>query len=523
MAGASDPRSTPMMQQYLATKAEHPDALLLMRMGDFFECFFEDAIEAAKLLGITLTARNKGATDEVPMAGVPHHSLQGHLTRLLTAGRKVAVMDQLEDPADAKGLVRRGLTRILTPGTLIDEEALDAGAANWLVACTGLDGLVGIAALDVSTGRFTVEEADGRAQIALSLARLQAAEIVLPEGLALTADCHERLQALCGGQVPPVGSLPGYAWHQDEALRVLCERLHVSRLEGFGIADSEPHLAIAAACACRYASQNAFDQLGHIRSLQRLHRGEHLVIDATCRRNLELLRNSRDGSRQGSLLQAVDRCRSAPGSRLLADWLTRPLARVTPIRARQEAVAFLVGEDALRADLRHELDSVYDLERLLARVATGRCNARDLVQLAGTMQAAVACCALLGPHEPPPLLAGIPPRCRPAPELIARIDATLVEQPPLTIGEGGLLRDGVDAELDQLRAIKRDAGSWLAQYQAVEAERTGIPKIKVGYNKVFGYYLEVSKAHGTKVPEHFVRKQTLVNAERYSTPELKEY
>ncbi len=522
MAKTSDPLATPMMQQYLATKAEHPDCLLFMRMGDFFELFLDDAREAAQLLGITLTSRNKNEDNEIPMAGVPHHSLQGHLPKLLAAGRKVAIMDQLEDPAQAKGLVKRGLTRIITAGTLIDEDVLDDASANLLVAVTALDGLLGLAALDVSTGRFTVEEADGPAQLALALARLQPAELLLPEAL-YTEQLESQLQPLFGNSpIPPLASLPAYAWQHEEAVRSLCERLKVAKLEGFGISAAETHLPAAAAAVWRYAAMQACNELNHIHDLRRLYHGEHLVLDSVCRRNLDLLRAA-DGSRHGTLFQAVNRCRTAPGARLLDDWLARPLASLEPIRARHESVAFLLAEDGLREDLREQLAEVYDLERLLARVSTGRCNGRDLVQLGGTIQAAAACADRLIEEQLPPLLARLQRHLAPHRDLAEQLRNTLVEVPPLTVQEGGMIREGIDAEIDELRSLKQDAGTWLANYQAVEAERSGIPRIKVGYNKVFGYYLEVSRAHADKVPDNFVRKQTLVNAERYITPELKEY
>ncbi|MDA3961323.1 MAG: DNA mismatch repair protein MutS [Planctomycetota bacterium] len=517
------PRDTPMMRQYLDAKAEHPDCLLFMRMGDFFELFLDDAVEAAKLLGITLTSRNKDSADAIPMAGVPHRALAGYLPKLLAAGRKVAIMDQLEDPADAKGLVKRGLTRIITAGTLLDEDVLDDQAANFLVTITGLDGLVGIAALDCSTGRFLVEEADGSKELALALARLDPAELVLPEAIRDHDGIDTQLSTIIEGELPPLASVAAFAWKGADARRALCERLGVAKLDGYGIGDTEDHIAAAAGAALRYAELHARQALDHIRTITRVHRGEHLVIDATCRRNLELLRNSRDTTRRGSLLAAIDRTRTAPGARLLGDWLSRPLASLTGIERRHEAVAALVDDDALRQDLRDALDPVYDLERLLTRVATGRCHARDLVQLAGTLSAAQAVRALLTAADLPQLLSDSADLLNPAPELTTEINRMLVDEPPLAVGEGGMIRDGVDAELDDLRGIKASAGQWLAGYQVREAEASGIPKIKVGYNKVFGYYLEISKAHSEKAPDYFQRKQTLVNAERYITPELKEY
>jgi len=517
-----------MMRQYLEVKAEHPEALLLMRMGDFYEAFLDDAKILARVGGIALTSRDKDAAEPMPMAGIPHHQLQNYLPRLLAGGLRVAIMDQLEDPAQAKGLVKRGLTRVITPGTLIDEDTLPQGAANHLVAITGIAGAVGVAALDVSTGRFTVELAADRAALVLALARLAPAELLVPEDGRSAATAE--LPGLCApGVVPPWTTVPGFAWKPAEARRHLCERLKVGSLDSFGIGPSEDLLASAAAAALRYAEgalkardADAARGLAHIRGIVRVLPGGHLVLDATCRRNLELLKNSRDGGREGTLVAAIDRTRSAPGARLLAEWLARPLATMGPIQARQDAITWLMERDAVRAAVREALSAVYDLERLVARIATGRANARDLVHLAATLAAAQQVRAALG-EDLRGILALAAEDAAGDPALAAEISRMLVDDPPLAISEGGLLRDGVDPELDELRQIKADAGAWLAEYQAREAAACGLPKLKVGFNNVFGYYIELSRAYADKVPPHFVRKQTLVGTERYITPELKEY
>jgi DNA mismatch repair protein MutS len=528
MSKATSPHDTPMMRQYLEAKAEHPDAVVLMRMGDFYEAFLSDAEELSRICGVALTSRNKDSPTPTMMAGVPHHSLVVHLPKLLAAGKRVAVVDQLEDPAQAKGLVKRGLTRVITPGTLVDESGLEAGVANNLVTLTALDGTVGIAALDVSTGRFTVEEADDAAQLALILARLAPAELVLPTALRDAEDTAARLANLLP-VVPPVAALQGWAWQPADARRHLCESLKVASLDGFGISATDDHLVSAAAAALRYAAgalrtghEGGAAGMTHVRAIVRLHRGGHLTLDATCRRNLELLRNARDGSRRGTLLEAVDRTRTAPGARMLADWLSRPLAEPAAIAIRHDAVAWLVGDDGRRALIREALGQVYDGERLLARIATGRANARDLVQLAHSLSAAGRVALAIG-EVAPALLAGAAAALHPVPGLAEDIARTLVDDPPLAIGEGGLVRDGIDAELDELRVLNRDASDWLAGYQAREAAACGLNKLKVGYNSVFGYYIELPKSAAERVPPHFVRKQTLVNAERYITPELKEH
>ncbi len=538
MAKSTSPLDTPMMRQYLEAKAAQPEALLLMRMGDFYEAFLADAEALSRHTGVALTSRNKDDPQPVAMAGIPYHQLPVYLPKLLALGLRVAVMDQLEDPKEAakegRTLVRRGLTRLITPGTLLDEDTLVPGEANRLVALSAVDverQPIGIAALDVSTGRFTVEEAITPAQLALALARLAPAEIVVPDDLRAQAPDFLR-EACAPAALPPLSGLPAFAWKAADARRWLSERLHVDSLDGFDLGPGCDHLVSAAAAALRYAEgavkiaeleRGPGAGLGHVRSISRLRQQQGLVLDATCRRNLDLVRNARDGTRSGTLLAAIDRTRTAPGARLLGEWLARPLADVPGIAARHDAVGFLVADDGLRADVRDALAHVYDLERLTARIATGRAHARDLVHLASSLEAAAGVSALLTGRVLPHLFAQALIALVPLPELAGEIRRVLVDEPPLAIGEGGLIRDQVDAELDDLRLIRRDASAWLAAYQTREAQACGLPKLKVGYNSVFGYYLELPKGAAEKAPAHFIRKQTLVNAERYITPELKEY
>jgi DNA mismatch repair protein MutS len=540
MAKHASPLETPMMRQYLEAKQARPDCILLMRMGDFYEAFLDDAKELSRICGVALTSRNKDDPNPIAMAGVPHHSLKTHLPKLLAAGRQVAVMDQLENPAEAKGLVKRGLTKVISAGTLIDEDALDAATPNHLVALTGLEaggGRIGIAALDVSTGRFAVEDAGNAEELSLALARLAPAELLLPEDVRRHEATPAHLARLFGALVvPPVQSLPAYAWKPADARRHLCERLRVAALDGFGVGADDDHLCAAAAAALRYAEQaaapaagaDATPPLAHVRSLRRTQVSRHLIIDLTCRRNLELLRNARDGTRRGSLLEAIDRTRTAPGARLLAEWLARPLAEVDPIARRQEAVAALVGTDQVRTDVRSKLAEVYDVERLLARIATGRSHGRDLVHLATSLEAAKAIGqALTLLPAVPPLLAEAVHRLNPAGDLAAEIRRVLVDAPPLAVTEGGMVRDGIDPALDELRAITRDSATWMAAFEARELARakaeTGLDRIKVGFNGIHGYFIEVAKSRAEQVPRHYVRKQTLVNHERYYTSELKEF
>ena len=520
-AKKSNPLETPMMKQYLAVKEQHPECLLFMRMGDFFELFLDDAVEAADLLGITLTCRNKGAEIEVAMAGAAPQL--GHAFAKVTWGWSVGGdHGSAQDPSEAKGLVERGLVRIISPGTLLDDEVTDQATEHFLVALSGLSAPIGVAALDCSTGRFQVEEAADLDDLMHILERLAPAELVVAEGIY--DECAELIEDALAPVVPPLNADRNTPWRGGAAGRWLQERLGVTSLDGFGIGASEIHLHIAAAVALRYAEERACRRLEHINRLSRWRAQEHLLLDATCRRNLELTANQRDGSRSNTVLSAIDRCKSAGGRRTLARWLTRPLASLAMIRQRQDAIAAFVSSDAWRGDVRDALQKTYDLERLAARLATRRAHARDLMQLAQTCEAAAALGGVLAASDAlPQLLAPIAQPLGNLSTLAQDIYATLVDEPPANLADGGVIRDGLDDELDELRVLQRDAGAWLARYQAQEAEASGIPKIKVGYNKVFGYYLEVSRLHAAKVPEHYQRKQTLVNAERFITPELKEY
>ncbi|TVR15313.1 MAG: DNA mismatch repair protein MutS [Planctomycetota bacterium] len=520
----SDPLDTPMMRQYLATKREHPDCMLFMRMGDFYEVFLDDAEEAARILGITLTSRNKDDPNPVAMAGVPHHALAQHMPKLLAAGKRVAIMDQLEDPKASKGLVKRGLSRIISAGTCIEDDLLEARSERLLVAITALQGPCAVAACDIAGGTVWVEACADTPALMSALARWQPAELLLPQALFERDDRDMQLTQLWDGmQPPPCAGLAGSTWNPDEAWRWLCQELQVATLAGMGIADDERQLAAAAAAAVRYARNNAGDHLQHLRRLRRLRGDDYLILDGHCQRNLELVRNQRDGGRAHTLLATVDRCRTAPGSRLLARWLVRPLADTAPLMQRHEAVAFLLAEADLRARLRHDLDAVYDLERLVGRIASGRANARDLIQLASSLHAARAISERFSQHQQPQLIADMLPCLEDSDGLAQRISQQLVDHPPLSINEGGMIRDGIDTELDDLRRIRSGAGDWLAQYQHQQAQALGLKSLKVGYNKVFGYFIELGKQHADHVPDSYTRKQTLVNAERYITPELKDY
>ena len=504
--------TTPMMKQYQEAKRACPDAILLFRMGDFYELFHDDAKIAARTLNLALTSREKGE-NAVPMAGFPHHQLESYLGKLIAAGFRVAVCDQVEDPKQAKGLVRREVTRIVTPGTVTDEALLDPRQSNYLAAVAPGDP-AGVAWVELSTGRF-VAAAFERRQLADQLARISPAECLLAEG----ADAVPGLLA----EQMMLTRRPDWAFALASARDALAKHFGTATLEGFGFTSESDGPAIRAAGAILdYLTETQKSSLDHIERLTPYRSGDALEIDESSRRSLEITRTIRDGRREGSLLAVLDRSVTAMGSRLLADWLAAPLTDPKAIDQRLDAVAELVDQPALTDDLRQTLRRVYDVERLLARVTTGRASPRDLSFLGRTLRCLPPLKAKLTARASR-LLNRLEAEIDLCVDLRARLDAALVDDCPLSSRDGGFIREGYHAELDSLRQLRSGGKQWIAGYQAEETRRTGISTLKVGFNKVFGYYIEVTNAHRDKVPDSYIRKQTLKNAERYITPELKEY
>jgi DNA mismatch repair protein MutS len=502
-----------MMKQYQEAKRACPDALLLFRMGDFYELFHDDAKIAARTLNLALTSRDKGE-NATPMAGFPHHQLDTYLGKLITAGHRVAVCDQVEDPKTAKGLVRREVTRVVSPGTVTDEALLDPRQSNYLAAVSHGDP-TGLAWVELSTGRFAAV-AFPSGQLADQLARIGPAECLLAEEAPpLAAHLDEQMM---------VTRRPAWAFSRQTAEDSLAKHFGTAGLEGFGFTDSTADRAAiqAAGAILDYLTETQKGSLEHLDRLLPYRTGQTLEIDEAGRRSLEITRTIRDGRRDGSLLAVLDRSVTAMGSRLLADWLANPLTDVARIDDRLDAVAELVAEPGLTADLREALRQVYDVERLLARVATGRASPRDLSFLGRTLACLPGLKARLTARKSP-LLNRLESEIDLCVELRSRLDAALAENCPLLSREGGFIRDGYHAQLDSFRELTRGGKQWIARYQAEETQRTGIANLKVGFNRVFGYYLEVTNAHHDKVPESYIRKQTIKNAERYITPELKEY
>ena len=507
---------TPMMQRYREVKQQNPGSLLLFRMGDFYELFFEDAQIAAKLLGLTLTSRDKGSTNPVPMAGFPYHALDGYLQKLIRAGCRVAVCDQVEDPKKAKGLVRREVTRVVTPGTLTDDALLDPRESNFLAALFPAKTTVGLAWLELSQGRFIATELQPE-HLADELARLRPAECLIPEGAA-PGETGTPLIELDGMLLT---NRPAWCFAREECHRRLLEQFGTYTLEGFDF-DTDSAGTIAAGALLEYVQETQKSALGHIVRLEPYCRGTGLMIDEATRRSLELTRTMRDGAREGSLLAVIDKTATPMGARLLAEWLSAPLTDPVAIKQRADAVEELVAEPLLCRDLRSELKQTYDMQRLTARIATGRASPRDLAFLAQTLALLPRLKARLAERRADRLreLETGTDLCA---DVRGDIETALVDDPPLSASDGGVIRPGFHAELDEFRDLARGGKEWIARYQSDEIERTGITNLKVGFNRVFGYYLEVTAAQAGKVPDNYIRKQTLKNQERFITPELKEY
>ncbi|MDQ7850214.1 MAG: DNA mismatch repair protein MutS, partial [Armatimonadota bacterium] len=504
---------TPMMRQYHQLKARLPGTLLLFRLGDFYELFYDDAKTAARELEIVLTSREVGKGRRIPMCGVPYHAAMGYVARLVERGYRVALCDQVEDPRRAKGLVRREVTRIITPGTVMDESLLPPRASIYLAALAGHGERWGLAAADLSTGEFLVTEVPSAQwpRLREEIARLEPREILVSAGAA------EALRTtLAPAHLTP---LEEWRWDPATAGRILQEHFRVHSLEGFGCA-TLPAATTAAGVLLHYLQQTQLSPLEHLRGLRTYTLDDYLVLDEGTRRHLEILRNQRDGGVRHTLLEVLDRTVTTMGGRLLRSWLTQPLREEAAIGARLDAVQELLQQPALRSAVRDALKAIADLPRLVGRIGHGSAGPRDLVTLRLSLERLPALRATLAEATAPRLrhLAGEVEDHAAAAALVAR---AIVDDPPAS-RQGGVIRDGYDADLDSLRRAAREGKRWIADLEAVERARTGIKSLRVGYNKVFGYYIEVSKPNLRLVPPDYVRKQTLTAAERFITAEMKE-
>lgn len=503
------------MQQYFQAKEEHPGVLIAMRVGDFYEFYGEDAEIAAAALQITLTGRDDAASGKIPMAGVPHHSVEKYLAKLIQQGLKVAICDQLEDPKQAKGIVKRGVTRVLTPGTLLEDSMLDASQSNFLVAICVQDGKAGLAVLEPSTGEFLVTEISGESledRLLQELARLKPTELLIgPDLDPLGELAKNHLNSSVTSEKPLAG---------DRASRKVRDKFEVRNLQGFGI-DEKSTAVVAASMILGYAEKNRLP-LQHVESISTYSTESYMRIDMATRRSLELTSNLFDGTRRHTVLSVLDSTQTPMGARLLRKWVEQPLLDAHAIQGRLDSVERFHGHALARGDLRDAMKRVQDLERLVSRASAGLASPRDLVALKNSLHAL--------PDLAEPLrklgvgrIQELRERLGDHFELYSLLDKALVKEPPMTLRDGGVIAEGYDQELDILRNLAKNGKSFIAALETEERSKTGIATLKVGYNSVFGYYLEVPKSQIEKVPAEYIRKQTTANAERYITADLKEH
>ena len=506
---------TPMMEQYREVKRQHPQDLLMFRLGDFYELFFDDAELAARELEITLTSREAGSGNRVPMCGVPYHAVEGYIARLIAKGYRVAICEQVEDPKLAKGIVKREVVRVITPGTILYESALAERGNNFLVLIAEQDAELGLVAIDISTGECVwslYKGADRYAALLNQLSRLAPAELILTGKLERWTEVNNFLQSRLANC-----TLTTFIADESAAANEFLAK-HFSRND----IPAEPVAVIAISRLLQYLHQTLKSDLSHINRLTRFNPQDFLLLDGTTLRNLEISRNMREGGKRGSLLAVLDFTVTAMGGRLLRQWLESPLLNLLEIRRRHDAVGEMVENPRVRSALRESLKSVYDMERILTRIEVGTANARDLTALRSSFEILPElkqCLCGLGS----PLLLDTGFNMQTHTDCADLIRAAVTDSPPFSIREGGFIRDGYDLELDELRSLSRDSRQWVQDMESREKESTGIKSLKISYNKVFGYYIEVTHANTTAVPANYVRKQTLVNAERYITPELKEF
>ncbi len=529
-------RITPMLRQYFDAKEKHPDSLLFFRMGDFYELFFEDAQVASNVLDITLTSRNKGDPEEIPMAGVPHHAADGYIQRLVTAGHKVAICEQVEDPAKAKGIVRRDVVRVITPGVRIELDPADSSQSNFLAAVhpVAKGDALGVAMCDISTGEIRVTEVSSIQSMFHELSRASARELLVPDSIAErvkgSPDCNLHLSVVPKStfalsnlrrQLRDLqADFPAPEYRAAILSSAQVDEL-VGAIEGLGLRNQKS-VDAALAGLLHYIARVQLGIPAHVSHPQVIVPADYAALDSATEANLEIFSALIGGGRAGSLLSIMDKTVTAVGARLLRNVLAYPLTDVQAIRTRHEAVGRLATGETRRSKLRDLLKHVADIPRLTGRVVGGRCNARDLLALATSLQQTPAIVGL-GEADDPSLITDTLGRIDPCDALVEKLSAALVDEPPATTTEGGMIRKGFDADLDEILVLSRNGKDWLLAYEKEQRQEVGIDNMKLKYNRVFGYYLEVTKANLHKVPEHYIRKQTLASAERYFTPELKEY
>ncbi|RJP78060.1 MAG: DNA mismatch repair protein MutS [Candidatus Zixiibacteriota bacterium] len=507
-------KPTPLMTQYLAVKKQYPDKVVFFRMGDFYEMFYDDARVASQVLGLALTTRGEHLNEKIPLAGFPYHALDQYLDKMVRAGYQVAICEQVEDPKLAKGIVQREVIEVVSAGTSLTEGALAGVDNRFLVSVAPADGRVALARADITTGEFTVSILDAD-RWRDRLISLHPTEVIHP------AEFDPALTSLPAGYQPVITPLDDWIFAPDQAEQVLKGHFGVLSLKGFGL-DGESAAVSAAGAALYYLQEHKKRDLVHLRGLSVERQEEGMILDAPTRRNLELVDPiSVSGNRSATLYGVLDRAATPMGRRLLRHWLERPLLDVSAINRRLDAVGLLVARRGLRGEIGKILGQLTDLERAVARISLNRANGRDLQALRLSLEKLPAIQAALD-EAPEGLLCDVNRSFIPLPELVEDIARTVVESPPISIRDGGLIRANVNSELDELREIAHSGKGWIHAQQEKERARTSIPSLKIGFNRVFGFYIEVSNTHKNKVPENYIRKQTLVNGERYITPELKE-
>jgi len=519
---------TPAMRQYLEQKAAVPDAILLFRIGDFYETFFDDAKTIARVLGLTLTARDRNASNPIPLAGVPYHAVDGYVARLVRAGYKVAISEQMEDPKSAKGVIKRDIVRIITPGTLTDDRLLEATNPNWLAAIftdekqTSRNALIGLAAVELASGRYFAQMIPPKLLLD-ELARLRPAEVLTVEQPIDRPDpLADEIRTTLKAAITPRGP---HAFDTHESNRLLCAHFGVAGLAGFGFDGVDASIR-AAGALLEYLQRTQKTALQHILKIEPRRTDSFLALDHATLRALEIEQTARDGSRQGSLLSAIDRTVTTMGARRLRDWLCFPLREPAEIRRRQDAIADLRADRLRLTKLRDLLREMRDIERIAARLGVSRANPRDLLALGQTIISFAELRQTITTGSLVPtvlLLADCADATSGLDDLAAYLASALRDDAPPVARDGGFIAPGFNAELDRLRTLDSDAQRWLAEYQAAEIARTNIPSLKVGYNEVFGYYIEITNAHKDKVPPDYVRRQTVRNAERFITDALKKH
>ena len=508
---------SPMMQHYMETKKEYPDCILFYRLGDFYEMFFDDALTVSKELEITLTGKDCGLSERAPMCGVPFHAVDSYLYRLVQKGYKVAIAEQMEDPKQAKGLVKREVIRVVTPGTITSSQVLDETKNNYLMGIVYMDGIYGISTADISTGDFMVTEVDSERELFDEINKFSPSEIICNNALYMSGvdmdELKNRYQVV-------ITALDSRFFGEESCRRILMEHFKVGALVGLGLEDYATGI-IAAGAVMQYIYETQKSTLEHITTVTPYSTGQYMVIDTSTRRNLELVETMREKQKRGTLLWVLDKTKTAMGARLLRACIEQPLIHRDEIIRRQNAVEELNMNYISREEICEYLNPIYDLERLIGRISYKTANPRDLIAFRSSLEMLPYIKQILGEFNSE-LLAEFGRELDPLQDIFRLIGDAIVEEPPITVREGGIIKDGYNQEADKLRHAKTEGKNWLAELEAKEKEKTGIKTLKVKFNKVFGYYFEVTNSFKDQVPDYYIRKQTLTNAERFTTDELKQ-